>query len=105
MSKTSLTVLAVCGSGVVSSSMIAQKVEEIVKALGVGVNVIGLLPTSVQNYVDRGGIDFIVSTSPIPGKIDVPVIKGVALLTGFGEDECIEEIKKVAKDVIAKRNA
>jgi hypothetical protein len=31
------------------------------------------------------------------------VIKGVALLTGFGEDECIEEITKVAKDVISKK--
>ena len=98
-----LTVLAVCGSGVVSSSMIAQKLEEILKPMGVKVNVIGLLPTSVQTYVDRGGIDFVVSTSPIPGTIKVPVVKGIALLTGFGEDECIAEIKKVAQEVLARK--
>jgi galactitol PTS system EIIB component len=98
-----LTVLAVCGSGVVSSSMIAQKLEDILKPLGVEPNVIGLLPTSVQSYVERGGIDFVVSTSPIPGTITVPVVKGVALLTGFGEDECIEEIRRVTKEVIAKK--
>jgi PTS system galactitol-specific IIB component len=103
MARITLTILAVCGSGVVSSSMIQQKVKEILSPLGVDSNVIGLLPQSVQSYVERGGIDFIVSTSPIPGKIDVPVIKGVALLTGFGEDECIEEITKVAKDVISKK--
>lgn len=103
--KNRLTVLAVCGSGVVSSSMIAQKLEDILKPMGVEPNVIGLLPTSVQSYVERGGIDFVVSTSPIPGTIAVPVVKGVALLTGFGEDECIEEIKKVAKEVLAKKAA
>lgn len=98
-----LTVLAVCGSGVVSSSMIAQKLEDILRPLGVEPSVIGLLPTSVQSYVERGGIDFVVSTSPIPGTISVPVVKGVALLTGFGEDECIEEIQKVAKEIIARK--
>lgn len=103
MARQTLTVLAVCGSGVVSSSMIASKVEEVVSELGVGVNVIGLLPTSVQSYVDRGGVDFVVSTSPIPGDIKVPVVKGVALLTGFGEEECLEEIKSVARQVIAAK--
>jgi hypothetical protein len=53
--------------------------------------------------VDRGGIDFVVTTSPIPGEISVPVIKGVPLLTGFGEDECIAEIKKVAEEILAKK--
>jgi len=103
MAKKSLTILAVCGSGVVSSSMIQQKVKEILAPMGVDANVIGLLPQSVQSYVERGGIDFVISTSPIPGKIDVPIIKGVALLTGFGEDECIEEITSVAKDILAKK--
>lgn len=103
--KPTLTVLAVCGSGVVSSSMIAQKLEELLKPLGVEPKVIGLLPTSVQTYIEQGGIDFVVSTSPIPGTITVPVIKGVALLTGFGEDACKAEILKVAKEVIAKKAA
>ncbi len=98
-----LTILAVCGSGVVSSSMIAQKMEEIIKPLGAEAKVIGLLPTSVQTYVEQGGIDFVVATSPIPGKITVPVIKGVALLTGFGEEACRAEITRVAKDILAKR--
>ena len=103
--KKTLTVLAVCGSGVVSSSMIAQKLEEILKPLGVEPKVIGLLPTSVQTYIEQGGVDFVVSTSPIPGTITVPVVKGVALLTGFGEDACKAEILRVAKEVLAKKEA
>jgi PTS system galactitol-specific IIB component len=105
MAKQTLTILAVCGSGVVSSSMIAQKLEDTLRPMGAEVNVIGLLPNSVEHYVERGGIDFVVSTSPIPGKITVPVIKGVGLLTGFGEEECIAEIKAVAKEILAKRAA
>lgn len=99
MAKRKLTVLAVCGSGVVSSSMIAQKIEDTLAPMGLNAEVIGLLPNSVQGYVERGGIDFIVTTSPIPGEINVPVIKGVALLTGFGEDAVLEEIRETAKKI------
>lgn len=102
MAKKSLTVLAVCGSGVVSSSMIEQKLTDILSPVA-NVKVIGLLPTSVKTYVERGGIDFVVTTSPIVDQIDVPVIKGVALLTGFGEDECIAEIKQVAEKILAEK--
>ena len=102
MAKRKLTVLAVCGSGVVSSSMISQKIADALSPLGIDAEVIGLLPNSVEGYVDRGGIDFIVTTSPIPGNINVPVIKGVPLLTGFGEEAVLEEIKKTAQEIIAK---
>ncbi|MBN2045983.1 MAG: hypothetical protein JW757_13255 [Anaerolineales bacterium] len=102
MAKKSLTVLAVCGSGVVSSSMIEQKLTDILGSVA-NVKVIGLLPTSVKTYVERGDIDFVVTTSPIVDKIDVPVVKGVALLTGFGEDECIAEIKQVAEEILANK--
>lgn len=102
MVKKKLTVLAVCGSGVVSSSMIAEKIKDILSTLEVETEVIGLLPTSVETYVKRGDVDFIVTTSPIPGEINVPVIKGVALLTGFGEEDVIDEIRRMAREIIEK---
>ena len=105
MAKKSLTILAVCGSGVVGSSMISTRLVDILEELGATANVIGLLPNSVQDYVERGGIDFIVTTSPIPGEITVPVINGVGLLSGFGEDECLEEIKKVAKEIMERNQS
>ena len=99
MPKKKLTVLAVCGSGVVSSSMIGQKVEEALQEEGIRCEIIGILATSVESYVKNGNIDMIVTTSPIQGDIDVPIIKGVALLTGFGEEEVLEEIKKTGKSL------
>jgi galactitol PTS system EIIB component len=96
-----LHILAVCGSGVVSCSMIGQKVKEMLEPFGIRAEVTGLLPQSVREYVERGGIDFIVATSPVPGPITVPLIKGVGLLTGFGEEEIAEQIIATAKKILA----
>lgn len=103
MAKKTLNVLAVCGSGVVSCSMIENRLIDIMESIGATAKVTGLSPNSVESYVERGGIDFIVTTSPLPGKMTVPVINSVAFLSGFGEDECIAEIKRVAKEIMATK--
>jgi|YNPNPStandDraft_1061719.scaffolds.fasta_scaffold24078_4 PTS system galactitol-specific IIB component len=100
MAKRKLTILAVCGSGVVSSSMVEQKVGDLLKSIA-DVKVIGTLPQGVQSYIDRGEVDFIVTTSPLPDNLGVPVIKGVALLTGMGEEAVLEQIKQVAQSILA----
>jgi PTS system galactitol-specific IIB component len=82
--------------------MIARKVEEILAPLEIEVNVVGLLPTSVETYIRSNHVDFVVTTSPIPGTISVPVIKGVALLTGFSEDTVIDEIRQTAKKLLGE---
>lgn len=102
MAKRKLTILAVCGSGLVSCSMIAQKVEQVLAPLDAIIDVIGLLPTSVDNYIQYNSVDFIVTTSPIPGEIHVPIIKAVALLTGFNEKGVLDEILQTAQDILAK---
>ena len=100
MSKRKINILGVCGSGTVSSTMLAAKVESILEEMGIRVNAVGVMPQMVQEYVDRGGVDLVVTTSPIPGDIKVPIIKGVPLLTGIGEDECIEEIISAVNKII-----
>ncbi|PWH19300.1 MAG: PTS fructose transporter subunit IIB [Anaerolineae bacterium] len=102
MSKRVLNILGVCGSGTVSSTLLAEKVKEILEEHKIRVKATGVMPQMVQEYVDRGGIDFVVTTSPIPGNIKVPVIKGVPLLTGFGEEECIQEILNVARKILGE---
>ena len=101
MKKSKLTILAVCGSGLVSCAMITQKVEEVLAQLNVDVDVIGLLPTSVENYLQKNSVDFIVTTSPIPGEIKLPVIQAVALLTGFNEEAVLAEILQTARMILS----
>jgi PTS system galactitol-specific IIB component len=103
MAKKTLNILTVCGSGVVTCSMFDQRIREHLSSLGVDITINGTLPPSVESLVNRGDVDFVVSTTKLPGKIDVPVIMGVSLLSGFGEDETLEEIMKVATDTLAAK--
>jgi PTS system galactitol-specific IIB component len=102
MPKRVISVLGVCGSGTVSSTLLADRVREILEERKIRVKAQGVMPQMVQEYVDRGGIDLVVTTSPIPGTINAPVIKGVPLLTGFGEEECIQEIIDVVEKILAQ---
>ena len=104
MEKKEINVLTVCGSGTVSSTILGSKVKEVLEKEGIYAEVVGVQPQMVKSYVDQGKVDLVVSSSPIPDQIDVPVIKGIPLLTGIGEEECIEEIIKVAKEILDKKN-
>jgi len=103
MAKKKLNILTVCGSGVVTCSMFDQRIREHLSSLDVDITINGTLPPSVESLVNRGDVDFVVSTTKLPGKIDVPVIMGVSLLSGFGEDETLDEIMKVATDILAAK--
>ena len=83
--------------------MFDQRIREHLSSLDVDITINGTLPPSVESLVNRGDVDFVVSTTKLPGKIDVPVIMGVSLLSGFGEDETLDEIMKVATDILAAK--
>ena len=105
MATRTLNVLGVCGSGTVSSTLLADRIRDILEEHKIRVKAVGVMPQMVQEYVERGGVDFVVTTSPIPGKINVPIIKGVPLLTGFGEEECVQEIIKTAEKILKQEAA
>jgi PTS system galactitol-specific IIB component len=102
--KKEINVLTVCGSGVVSSSMLGSRVKEILEKVGIYANILGTQPQMVKSYVDKGKVDLVVTSSPISDLNSVPVIKGIPLLTGVGEEECIEEIIKIAKEIVEKKS-
>lgn len=97
-----LLVLAVCDGGVVISSMMANKIEALLLPLGNDVSVVSLLPISVESFLKHNPVDFIVSSSIIPGEIDVPVFNGLPLLTGFKEQSFNEDIVECAQEILKK---
>ncbi|MFW5713935.1 MAG: PTS sugar transporter subunit IIB [Brevefilum sp.] len=97
-----ITVLAVCASGVSVSSLLARKIIDSLDPLDLEVRVIHLLPTIVEGFIAENPVDFIVTTSPIPGEIDVPVINGIPLLSGFGEEAVREDIRQTANKVLGR---
>ncbi len=104
-------VLGVCGAGTVTSTMLAMRVEEVLEEQGIRSVIDEVQPTQVHSTLETAKVDMIITSSPIPDveKITVPVIKGHSLLSGFGEKETIEEIRrtamKIVEDYEAKRNA
>jgi len=82
--------------------MLAWKIKDFLADLEVEVTVIHLLPASVEGFVAETAVDFIVTTSPIPGEIPVPIINGIALLSGFNEEGVREEIWQMGRSVLGR---
>ena len=98
MSKT-IKVLTICGSGVVTSSMIANKIVELLGEKGYEVKAVEANPTEIENYVMRDKYDFIAYASPVYETFGVPAIKAMGLVTGMGDDEFVEEALQVLKSI------
>lgn len=99
-----LRILTVCGSGTVSSSMIAEKLREILKQKGYEIQTTEIKPTEVKGYVEQGNYDFVATTSPLPETYSIPVINAVGFLTGFDEEGFIEEVMKVIEEIRRREN-
>lgn len=93
MSET-IKLLAVCGSGTVSSTMVAEKACDYIESLGFNVTSEELNPQQATERIPGGDFDLVVFTSPIPGSYDIPIINATGLLTGINEDDVLAEIKK-----------
>ena len=95
-----LKVLAVCGSGVVSSSMIVTQIREILAKHDIKIETFELMPQMVKSQIERSGADLVVATTKVPGDITVPIINAVALLSGIGKDKFVDELVSTAKRVL-----
>ncbi|HOQ53770.1 MAG TPA: PTS galactitol transporter subunit IIB [Micropruina sp.] len=83
-------VLIICGTGIATSTVVASKVRDHLQEVG------------LQASVDQGKVmdllrgdieaDLIVATTDVPDTVTVPVVRAIALLTGFGEDEVYRQI-------------
>jgi galactitol PTS system EIIB component len=98
-----VNVLSVCGSGTVTSSMVAGKVKETLKEKGISVSTTEARPTEALNLAQSGRFDFIVYTSPLPaGDYKIPAINAFTCLTGIGEDQFFEEIFRTIDELDKK---
>ncbi|MBP1048308.1 PTS sugar transporter subunit IIB [Enterococcus sp. BWM-S5] len=92
-----VNVISVCGSGTVTSSMVAGKVKDFLEENGYRAKTVEVNPGGVEGELASGQWDLIVHTSPLKGKYDVPTINSVGLLTGMEEDEFYEELLATVK--------
>jgi PTS system galactitol-specific IIB component len=83
--------LFVCATGIATSTAVTEKVMEFLQEKGLtNINYSQTNVASVQANSDDA--DLIVSTTKIPYELEVPVINGLALITGVGEEKVLDSI-------------
>lgn len=88
-------VLSICGSGTVTSTMVAVKVKEEMADRGLSITTNTGRPTEALSFAQSGSFDLIVHTSPLPaGDYGIPKISSISCLTGMGEEEFFDEVEE-----------
>lgn len=94
--------MVACGSGIATSTIAANAVQEIFRELGIDVKIIkGTVPEISEKADD---VDIIFVTNCYREKVSCPVINVTAFLTGIKKDKKISEIKEVITDLNKKMN-
>lgn len=89
-------ILVACGTGIATSTLVAKKVEEALKARGIDVFVdqckAAEAPAKAANF------DLIVTTTDVLNVGNTPVIRTISFLSGVGVEKDIERIIEALKD-------
>lgn len=86
-------IIVVCGNGIASSSIMMAALQDLLdeNSLEANLEKASLMDCTPERFNSK---DLIVSSTAIDNpEITTPVIVGVSLLTGIGEEETLEQIK------------
>ncbi len=89
-------VLIVCGTGVATSTVVADKVRKHLAAVGIEAKIEQTKVTELHRGAK--GYDLVVATTQVPASVDAPVVKGLSFLTGMGVEETLAEIEQKLSD-------
>lgn len=97
-----IRILCVCGSGIVSSSMAALKLKDILEKRNFDVEVSEASSANIDTLVAGAHFDLIACVSPVNEDLGIPKVNAVGLVTGIGEeaviDECVSILEKAKKE-------
>jgi len=88
-------IVIACGTGIATSTVVADKVENICKKEGIDALITQCKVSELEAYVH--GADLIVTTTVIGKKYDIPVINALPFITGIGEEEVLKKIAEELK--------
>ena len=89
-------ILFVCATGIATSTEVAEKVINFCHEQGIKITHQQINVASVPGH--DGTADLIISTTNIPYDTKTPVIKGLPLITGIGEEKVYSQIADILKD-------
>lgn len=91
-------ILCVCGSGTVSSAMVAGKIKEQLAEKGWDVHAVETSPNGVETAIAGDSYDLIACVSPVYQEFGIPKVNAVGMLTGLSENQVIEDCLKILEN-------
>jgi PTS system galactitol-specific IIB component len=89
-------ILIVCGTAIATSTVVALKVEELMKREGIPVELRRAMTSEAKTA--SKGVDLIIATTQV-SDVDVPVLSGIPYLTNINvpklEQEILEFLRKL----------
>lgn len=89
-------ILVSCGTAIATSTVVARKIVEKLAERGIDVDIDQCKAAEVQSKL--GGVDLIVTTTPVSDVGEIPVLYTLSFLTGIGVDDDMEKIVSFIKD-------
>lgn len=88
-------ILVTCGTAIATSTVVAKAIEEGLAARGIPVVTRQCKAAEVPALAKE--FDLVVTTTPVPGDLGVPVIQTLAFLTGIGKDQVLDQIAEILR--------
>ena len=86
-------IIVACGSGIATSTVARNALEEKPKAKGIDMTQVSMDQTSIPQLRSKADqFDLAVTTGKFTEDIGVPVLNGLPFLTGVGEDELVQKV-------------
>ena len=90
-------ILVACGTGIATSTVVADKIKEICKKEGIDAIITPCKLLDVQSIVSD--YELLVTTGTFDvSEMNVHIISAISLLTGIGEEETLNNIVKTLKE-------
>jgi PTS system galactitol-specific IIB component len=86
-------ILVACGTAIATSTVVAKKLEEKLRARGIDVRIDQCKASEVGSKAM--GYDVIVSTTEVDDARGKPLVRTLSFLTGVGVDADVEKIAKL----------
>jgi len=86
-------VLVACGTAIATSTVVAKKLEEKLRALGIEVKIDQCKASEVSSKV--ASYDLVVSTTEVDDTKGKPLVRTLSFLTGIGIDADVAKIAKL----------
>jgi PTS system galactitol-specific IIB component len=83
-------ILVACGAGIATSTVVCDRVENLVKEHGIDAEIRQCKIAEVASLQDQA--DLIVSTTILPTSYNIPAIKATAYITGIGTEKLDQQI-------------